>query len=34
MDFQGATLFSDTNFLLLREIDERFDVIEAIGDQR
>ncbi len=32
MDFQGATLSSDTGFLLLREIDERFNVIEAIGD--
>jgi hypothetical protein len=32
MDFQGATLSSDTGFLLLREIDERFGVIEAIGD--
>lgn len=32
VDFQGATLFSDTGFLLLREIDERFGVIEAIGD--
>ena len=32
IDFQGATLSSDTGFLLLREIDERFGVIEAIGD--
>ena len=32
MDFQGATLSSDTGFLLLREIDERFGIIEAIGD--
>ncbi len=32
MDFQGATLSSDTGFLLLREIDERFGVIKAIGD--
>jgi len=32
MDFQGATLSSDTGFLLLREIDERFGVIEAIGE--
>ncbi len=32
MDFQCATLSSDTGFLLLREIDERFGVIKAIGD--
>ncbi|MBW2621783.1 MAG: transposase [Deltaproteobacteria bacterium] len=32
LDFQGATLSSDTGFPLLREIDEQFDVIEAIGD--
>ncbi len=32
MDFQGAALSSDTGFLLLREIDERFGVIEAVGD--
>jgi hypothetical protein len=29
MDFQSAVLFSDTGFLLLGEIDERFGVIEA-----
>lgn len=32
MDFQGATLSSDTGFLLLREIDERFGIIEAMGE--
>ena len=32
MYFQGATLSSDTGFLLLREIDERFGIIEGIGD--
>ena len=32
MDFQGPTLWSDTDFLLLCEIAETFCVIEAIGD--
>jgi len=32
MHFQGATLSSDTGFLLLREIDERFGVFEAMGE--
>ena len=32
LDFQGATLSSDTGFLLLREIDERFAIIEEIAD--
>jgi len=27
MDFQGARISSDTGFLLLREMDERFDII-------
>jgi hypothetical protein len=32
LDFQGAALTSDTGFLLLREIDERFGIIEEIAD--
>jgi hypothetical protein len=32
MDFHGARLSSDTGFLLLREIDERFGIIEAMGE--
>lgn len=32
LDFQGATLSSDTGFLVLREIDERFGIIEEIGE--
>ena len=28
IDFQGATISSDTGFMLLREIDERFRIIE------
>jgi hypothetical protein len=32
MDFQSATLSSDTGFLLLREIDVRFGIIEEIGE--
>ena len=27
VDFQGAKISSDTGFLLLREMDERFDII-------
>ncbi len=32
LDFQGATLSSDTGFLLLREIDERFGIFEELAD--
>jgi len=32
VDFQGATQSSDTGFLVLREIDERFGIMEAIGE--
>ena len=31
LDFQGASLSSDSGFLLFREIDERFGIIEWIG---
>ena len=34
IDFQGATLSSDTGFLLLREIDERFGIIQEIAEDR
>ena len=32
LDFQGAKLSSDTGFLLLREIDERFGILEGLGE--
>jgi hypothetical protein len=32
IDFQGATLSSDTGFILLREIDERFRIIDPMKD--
>jgi hypothetical protein len=32
MDFQGAALLSNTGFLLLREIDKWFGIIEAMGE--
>jgi hypothetical protein len=32
IDFQGARITSDTGFLLLREIDERFRLIAPLGD--
>lgn len=32
LDFQGASLSSDTGFLLFREIDERFGIIQGIAD--
>jgi hypothetical protein len=32
IDFQGATIFSDPGFILLREVDERFRIIEPMGD--
>ncbi len=33
LDFQGATLTSDTAFFLLREVDERFNILSSIGDK-
>jgi len=30
MDFQGAKITSDTGFLLLREVDERFNILGPI----
>ena len=30
IDFQGATISSDTGFILLREIDERFRIIDPV----
>ena len=32
MDFQGAKLSSDTGFLLMRELDQRYNVIAPIAD--
>ncbi len=32
-DFQGAKITSDTRFLLLREIDERFGILGSIGSE-
>jgi hypothetical protein len=32
IDFQGATISSDTGFILLREIDERFKIIDPMKD--
>ena len=32
IDFQGAKISSDTGFLLLRETDERFDIIGSKDD--
>jgi len=33
IDFQGAEITSDTGFLLLREIDERFGILGPIGSE-
>ncbi len=33
VDFQGARITSDTGFLLLREIDERFGILGPIGSE-
>jgi Transposase DDE domain group 1 len=33
IDFQGAKITSDTGFLLLREIDERFGILGPIGSE-
>ena len=30
IDFQGATISSDTGFILLREVDERFRIIDPM----
>jgi hypothetical protein len=32
IDFRGATISSDTGFILLREIDGRFSIIEPMKD--
>jgi hypothetical protein len=32
IDFQGATISSDTGFILLREVDERFKIIDPMKD--
>ena len=32
MDFQGAKITSDVGFLLVREIDERFRIIDPMGN--
>jgi hypothetical protein len=32
IDFQGATISSDTGFILMREIDERFSIIDPMRD--
>ena len=32
IDFQGDRISSDTGFLLLREMDERFDIIGPTSD--
>lgn len=32
IDFQGATISSDTGFILLREVDERFRIIDPMKD--
>jgi len=32
IDFLGATISSDTGFILLREIDERFRIIDPMKD--
>ena len=34
IDFRGAKISSDTGFLLLREMDERFDIIGSMSDFR
>ena len=32
IDFRGAKISSDTGFILLRETDERFDIIGPMSD--
>ncbi len=34
IDFQGAKITSDTGFLLLREIDERFELNQGRSESR
>ncbi len=33
IDFQGAKITSDTGFLLMREIDQRFNILSAVASQ-
>ena len=33
MDFQGAKLSSDTGFILMRELDQRYNVIAPIAEE-
>lgn len=33
LDFHGAKLTSDTGFLLLREVDERFKILSCLGEK-
>ena len=33
IDFQGAKITSDTGFLLMREIDQRFNILSAAASQ-
>ena len=33
IDFQGARITSDTGFLLMREIDQRFNILSAAASQ-
>ena len=33
IDFQGARITSDTGFLLLREVDERFGILGPIESE-
>ncbi len=33
IDFQGARITSDTGFLILREIDQRFNILSAVASQ-
>ena len=33
IDFQGAKITSDTGFLRMREIDQRFNILSAVASQ-
>ncbi|SPJ14267.1 hypothetical protein SBDP2_1500004 [Syntrophobacter sp. SbD2] len=33
VDFQGAKITSDTGFLLMREIDQRFNILSGVTSQ-
>jgi hypothetical protein len=33
IDFQGAKITSDTGFLVMREIDQRFNILAAAASQ-